>query len=788
MLSRTLILVRIAFANLFSSFLNVFVGAVLFLGAMLLVVGGAVFGTLDRSLSKSVVGSITGHLQIYSARSKDKLEVYGRFDGSDANLAPMENFHQVKARLMKLPNVQSVVPMGTSGGIITSGNTVDLALEKLRNLYRAQKEDPKGALPAEQFQRQAESGKGHVKKMVELLAKDMEKVTELGTEASFEPEERAALATASSPEFWNSFDDDPYGHLEVLENKIAPLVADADLLFVRYLGTDLDAYQATFDRLQITEGQKVPTGRRGILLPRFFYEEYMKLKNARRLDKMREAREAGRKLSDPTDKELQRFLRENVSQTREIVLQLDGIQTEAAVAKLQKVLQVNDTELAGLLSAFFKVTDENFDQRYKFFYDELAPMLALYRVRVGDTMTLRSFGRSGSLEAATVKLYGIFEFKGLEKSPLAGALALVDLITFRELYGFLTSDKAAELEAMKKATQAKAIDRQRAEEDLFGGDAALAVTEATETRLEEAAPAAKRRESARERDERVYSKEEVESGVVMHAAIVLKDGSPEAQEKTMAEIEALLAADKKPPDSGAIAQVEQLQQAKKLPMMVGAAIGPVLEKEKARTVGAPGPTGEQLIGLQSALQMERANLDTAVYEAVNGFVKSARPDIWVVSWSSAAGSLGQFIDVFRGSLGGMVVAFALVALLVVTLGVTIATLQRTSTIGTLRAIGAQREFVVSMVFIETLVLALVFATLGAAAGSGIVLWLHATGIPAFRDELYFFFSGPSLRPELELSGLAFAIGITQVVSLIAVAVPVIFAIRVPPLTAMQSTE
>ena len=34
-------------------------------------------------------------------------------------------------------------------------------------------------------------------------------------------------------------------------------------------------------------------------------------------------------------------------------------------------------------------------------------------------------------------------------TPLAGANALVDMITFRELYGFLTVEKKAELDALK---------------------------------------------------------------------------------------------------------------------------------------------------------------------------------------------------------------------------------------------------------------------------------------------------------------------------------------------------
>jgi ABC-type antimicrobial peptide transport system permease subunit len=105
----------------------------------------------------------------------------------------------------------------------------------------------------------------------------------------------------------------------------------------------------------------------------------------------------------------------------------------------------------------------------------------------------------------------------------------------------------------------------------------------------------------------------------------------------------------------------------------------------------------------------------------------------------------------------------------------------------MRAIGAQRTFVVAMVLVETAVLALTFGLAGALLGAGVVKWLHVTGIPAWRDELYFFFSGPVLRPELTAGGFLLALGVTLVVSLLAVIFPTVLATRVAPVIAMQET-
>ncbi len=787
MFARVAILFRIAFANLFASLLNVFVGLVLAFGAALLVIGGSLFTTLDEALEKSIVGSITGHLQVYAARSKDPLEIYGKVDGSDSNLAPIEDFASLKPRLLSVENVATVVPMGSATALVSSGNTVDVALEKLRAVYRNQ-ESEAARLPDEEFQRQAKSLAGHVRNMVEVLAKDLERADELAAKGAVEEAEREAVAKASSAAFWESFDADPFGHLELLENRVAPLVSDADMLFMRCLGTDLDAYQTTFDRMSIVEGGKVPPGHRGILLPRFFTEELLKLKNARRLDKIKEARESGRSLADPADKELARFVKENVAQTREIVLQLDGLQTAKAVEKLQAHLGSQETGLAPLLSRFFAVDEASFEARYRFFYAELAPMLQLYRARVGDELTLKSFGKSGSTESVTVKVYGIFELKGLEKSPLAGVNALIDMVSFRDLYGFLTAEKKAELEAMKAATGAKTVSRENAEAELFGGAGEL-VEEVKEKPIGADVTKSAQVEHGRvKKKAETFPVEEIDRGVVLHVAVMLKDGSATAQARAAEALERLLSADAPRPEPAKVAAAKALAESGRLPFPLAATVKGVVALEEARAAGAPRPQTAALLGLQQALKAERAQLEPTEVSVVQGLLESARPRLYAVGWDSAAGFLGKFIGFFRMLLVAIVAAFAFIALIVVTIGMTIATLQRTATIGTLRAIGAQRGFVVTMVLVETLVLALTFGAVGAALGVGVVELLHAKGIPAFRDELYFFFSGPVLRPVLTAQGVVLSLVVTLVVSLLSVLLPVVLATRVPPVRALQGGD
>ena len=82
-----------------------------------------------------------------------------------------------------------------------------------------------------------------------------------------------------------------------------------------------------------------------------------------------------------------------------------------------------------------------------------------------------------------------------------------------------------------------------------------------------------------------------------------------------------------------------------------------------------------------------------------------------------------------------------------------ATLERVREIGTLRAIGAQRRFILAMLVIEAIVVGFVFGGLGAGLGAVLVSIIGKIGIPAKSDVWFFFFSGPRLHPFIGTSNV-----------------------------------
>src|SRR5690606_28851612 len=114
---------------------------------------------------------------------------------------------------------------------------------------------------------------------------------------------------------------------------------------------------------------------------------------------------------------------------------------------------------------------------------------------------------------------------------------------------------------------------------------------------------------------------------------------------------------------------------------------------------------------------------------------------------------------------------------------------RVGEIGTMRAIGARRRFVLALFLIETVVLAVLAGLVGAAAAVGLVALLGNVGIPASgNDALIFLFGGPVLYPDPAWANLVIGLAAITSISLVSTLYPARIAARIAPVVAMQSRE
>ena len=123
------VIVVIAFRNLFASWLKtLIVGGIILFGSALVVVGTSLVDSIDGSMSRSIIGSVAGHIQVYNAKSADELAVMGSFQMERADLEQIDDFKKLRETLLAVANVKAVVPMGLSGAMVPAGNTVDVML------------------------------------------------------------------------------------------------------------------------------------------------------------------------------------------------------------------------------------------------------------------------------------------------------------------------------------------------------------------------------------------------------------------------------------------------------------------------------------------------------------------------------------------------------------------------------------------------------------------------------------------------------------------------------------
>ena len=686
---------KIAFKNLLSRKIKIIViGSVIAFGSMIAVIGGSFVESMSDGMRKSITNSVSGDIQLYSSASKERLSVTGGPGGNFPDIEVINNFKEIKDLIINnVPNVKAVVAQGVSMGVLNPGNILDIKLSELRKF--------KGSRAEEQ------ALKDHVKSIISNIQKTyVNNVTEIGSISDEDLEkDKNNLKESLSDKFWSSFDFDRNNHLEFLENKIAPLIYDDSTIFFLYMGVVPEQHIDNFPLVQIVEGTEIPKGKRGFLFNQAVYEEQIKHKIARRLDTIKEAIEKEKRIIKG-DKELEDRVKSNIDQVSEIYNQLNPLQTKQLLPKLRTFLGSSSEDINDLCVEFLKMNDENFKSRYKFFYDEIAPKIILYKIKIGDVFPLQTITKNGYAKSINLKVYGVFKYKNFENSPLMGHYNVMDLMSFRDLYGFMSNERMAETAKLEKEMEKIAGSLDMGEEDMekiFDEGKQKVITSNSSATISDKI----------DKKDRVnvidlnYTDEQMENGECLNVAIILKD--PSQIKKTMVQIDEL---------------------------------------------------------------NKKHNLK------VN-----------VINWLDASGTLGQFTYAMKVILYIFIAVIFIVAMFIIMNSMLMATMERTKEIGTMRAMGAQKSYVLKLILAETSMLSFIFGMLGIFIGLVVVIFFHYFGIPAGNSQVFLFlFSGPRLYLSVELIYILAVLALIIFVSLIASYYPARKAASVPPITAMSKGE
>lgn len=503
---------KIALRNIWLyRFRTVVIASLLGMGAFLGVLGLTLLTEVRASVKTSIVASTSGHAQVYSSLAKDSFSLFGGTFMGREDIGTLPHFEKIRDALMTDPNVKAVVPMGFESGILSRGNEMDDAIDALRVALKEQ--DPAVI----------QDRRDQVKFRIQQLRAEAEQRQKVVESNAQEAERLQTIAKAEEPGFIDHIELQDEDKLQFLETKIAPLSGEKSLIYLMYLGTDIELFQQNFPKFKIVEGQSLPVGERGILIAHKTREDMLKNSAARLLDKLfKKTRQATVPIKD--DPETERLARDLPKQVSEIMNFIDRKEAESLQQQLSDfgIKPATDKgslieQLTGQMLNFLQVNDDNLAQRRAWFYEHIAPLIKLYQISPGETIIMRSYTRSGYLKSVPLKVYGVYTFEGLEDSDLAGSRNIVDLVSFRELYGQMTAASQQELAEMRAKAAIKDVKAEDAEAALFGDGSVV------EERREASAPEPSTHEPLQVQHAVTgsFDPSEVKQGLALSTAVIL---------------------------------------------------------------------------------------------------------------------------------------------------------------------------------------------------------------------------------------------------------------------------
>ena len=169
------------------------------------------------------------------------------------------------------------------------------------------------------------------------------------------------------------------------------------------------------------------------------------------------------------------------------------------------------------------------------------------------------------------------------------------------------------------------------------------------------------------------------------------------------------------------------------------------------------------------------------------FAKSDWP-VEAVNWRSSAGSTAFYLYILRLILNFGIIVILAAGFIVVNNTLVINVLDRIREIGTMRAIGANKRYITKECAAETIIMAFVAGIIGCILGiiaSHVVSAIHVTFSNDFLIQL---FGGRVLTTTVSPANLACSFALSIFIGLVAWISPLINALRVNPVEAMQGVK
>jgi putative ABC transport system permease protein len=156
------------------------------------------------------------------------------------------------------------------------------------------------------------------------------------------------------------------------------------------------------------------------------------------------------------------------------------------------------------------------------------------------------------------------------------------------------------------------------------------------------------------------------------------------------------------------------------------------------------------------------------------------------TWEDAAGPFATTADVIRTVFNVAIIIIGIVAIIIMMNTLVISVIERTPEIGTMRALGAKKNFVWRMFLFETLSITVVFGIIGIILALIIVAILNLIGIPANNTFLKILFAGDELHPRISGMSMLISMVIVTIIGFLSHLYPVSVALKIQPIRAIHA--
>lgn len=194
-------------------------------------------------------------------------------------------------------------------------------------------------------------------------------------------------------------------------------------------------------------------------------------------------------------------------------------------------------------------------------------------------------------------------------------------------------------------------------------------------------------------------------------------------------------------------------------------------------------------GIYSIAQInlrEDVNLEKAVSDLNQTFTE-AGVDKYVraVSWKDAWSVLYAYARINQTSLLVFVYIVYFAAILMIANSLSMAAIERTAEIGTMRTVGTRKGFIARMFVMEATFLSFIFGGLGILLGIAAIKILAGMELRTSSVSLQTLFGGSQYCPLVDINGIITGIIQLGIITIIAVIYPVIVARRINPIDAIK---